>query len=77
MENNNLSLNEAIKFIDRVEKERDAFRKAIKAGDSHADNFDMNINRATFTTAQCVEIILLAIEKKSILSDYKQKVEFF
>lgn len=77
MENNKLSLNDAIKFIDRVEKERDAFRKAIKAGDSHADNFDMNINRATFTTAQCVEIILLAIEKKSILSDYKQKVEFF
>jgi len=77
MENNKLSRVDAIAFINRVEKERIAFRKAIREEDLHEDYFDMAINRASFSTEQAVELVLLAIQKKKILSDYTYKVEFF
>lgn len=77
MYNNNLSRNEAVVFIERVEKERETFRKAIRAGQFHEVHFDLMINRASFTDREAVELILFAIEKKHILADYKQKIDFF
>ncbi|WP_340112402.1 AAA family ATPase [Maribellus mangrovi] len=77
MVNNKLNRNDAIDFINKVEKERISFRKALKADPQIEDNFDMTINRATFNTEDCVDLILYAIEKKKILADYKQKIEFF
>lgn len=77
MENNQLSQNDAIAFINRVEKERAAFRKAIREENLHEDYFDLTINRASFSTEQAVELILFAIEKKKLLADYSYKVEFF
>jgi cytidylate kinase len=77
MDNNNLSRIEAIAFINKVEKERSSFRKAVKADADDEHNFDLTINRASFTTEECIELIMLGIEKKKILSDYNQKIEFF
>ncbi|MCK3684809.1 cytidylate kinase-like family protein [Maribellus sp. YY47] len=75
--NNNLSRDEAKAFIERVEKERIAFRKAIRLEQSLDVHFDMMINRASFTDREAVELIMFAIEKKRILADYKQKIDFF
>ncbi|MFV0591171.1 MAG: AAA family ATPase [Draconibacterium sp.] len=75
--NNNLSRDEATAFIERVEKERMTFRKAIRAEQFHEVHFDMMINRASFSDRQAVELILFAIDKKQILADYNQKIDFF
>jgi cytidylate kinase len=77
MENNQLKREDAITFINRVEQERRAFRKALREENLHEDYFDMTINRASFSTEQAVELILLALEKKKVLNDYTYKVEFF
>lgn len=77
MDNNQLCRKDAIEFINRVEQERMAFRKAMKEESRHEEYYDLIINRASFTNDQAVDLILMAIDKKHILADYKQKVEFF
>lgn len=77
MENNKLSREAAIEFIDRVEKERLAFRKAMKEDSSHEDYFDLIINRASFTTNQAVDLIISTIEMKQIAAVNKQRTEVF
>ncbi len=77
MFNNHLNREEAISFIERVEKERMAFRKAIKGDRDHEEYFDLTINRHSFGDRETMELILLAIEKKGILRDYKPYVDFF
>jgi hypothetical protein len=49
----------------------------MKEESSHDDYYDLTINRASFTTAQAIDLILLAIEKKQILADCQKKMEFF
>ena len=59
MENNNLSAEKAVEFIDKVEKERIAFRKST-LGEHFHDNekpFDIVINRAAFSNEEVLEII--------------------
>lgn len=65
MHNNKLAKNEAKAFIEKVEKERAAFRKALKADDMADDFFDLTINRASFTPEEAVELILFALDKKT------------
>lgn len=77
MKNNNLQREEAITFINRVEKERIAFRKVLREENLREEYFDLTINRASFSTEQVAEMVIYAMEKKNILADYNRKVEFF
>lgn len=70
MENNHLNREEAIEFINKVEKERLAFRKAIGNVSCEVDCFDMFVNRASFDDEKTMDIIETAIGKKGILKDY-------
>ena len=77
MTNNSLNQNEAIAFIEKVEKERIAFRKMIKADAEQKSHFDLTINRASFTDKQVVDLIIQAMEMKQILVDYKMQVQYY
>ncbi|WP_347840987.1 cytidylate kinase-like family protein [uncultured Draconibacterium sp.] len=77
MTNNKLNRNEAIAFIEKVEKERAAFRKALKESSLREEFFDLTINRGSFSNEQAVELVEFAVEQKGILLDYKPKIEFY
>ncbi|MDX8339654.1 cytidylate kinase-like family protein [Draconibacterium sp. IB214405] len=77
MTNNKLNRNEAIAFIEKVEKERTAFRKALKESSLREEFFDLTINRGSFTNEQAVDLVEYAVEKKGLLLDYKPKIEFY
>ena len=68
MENNLLNREEAVKFIKKVERERVAFRKAIRDDSQDEYFFDLYINRASFNDTQTIDIIKNAMEKKQILT---------
>ena len=61
MENKNLNRQEALVFIQKVEQERIAFRKAISEDNPGMDYFDLYINRASFNDEDVVNIIEFAI----------------
>ena len=67
MHNNNLSREEAIKFIQRVDNERMAFRKSILKKDPINEMFDITINRAAFSDEEIIEFIECAAKKKNVL----------
>lgn len=67
MINNRLNRNEAIAFIEKVEKERAAFRKILRENSLREEYFDLTINRGSFTNEQTVDLIEYTIEKKGIL----------
>lgn len=75
--NNDLNREEATRFIKKVEKERAAFRKAIREENLREELFDLTINRATFSDENIVGLIENAIEKKGILQDIKPKIQFY
>ena len=77
MENNRLNREEAIAFIDKVEKERIAFRKAICEEKLKEEMFDLTINRASFNDQEVVDIIDYAVNKKKILMGFESKMEYF
>lgn len=77
MHNNNLPREEAIRFIRRVDEERMTFRKEVAGDSSKLEMFDITINRNEFTTEDIVDLIELAVERKKILTDYRQKINFF
>ena len=70
-ENNGLNREESIKFINKVEKERTAFRKAIHKEKLDEELFDLILNRATFSNDDIVDIIEYAMDKKGILENTK------
>lgn len=70
MTNNYLNREEAIEFISKVERERAAYRRAIKKEALEADCFDMCLNRASFQDKEAIELIELAAIKKNIFKDY-------
>lgn len=76
MTNNYLNREEAIEFIMKVEKERAAFRRAIKKEALEPDCFDMCLNRASFQDEEAIELIKLAAEKKNIFKDFIQTSQF-
>lgn len=75
--NNSLTRGEAIKFIEKVEAERIAFRKALNEHSLREELFDITLNRASFTNEQAVAVIEHAIIQKKILVPYKKKMEFY
>jgi cytidylate kinase len=68
MENNQLSRLKAIEFINRVEQEREAFRKSIRPSFMQEELFDITINLEAFSDEEVLQIIRCAIEKKNILN---------
>ena len=76
-ENNGLSKEESILFIEKVEKERDAFRKVINQKELRNELFDITINRATFSNEDIVDIIEYAMDKKGVQKDAKAKLQYY
>ncbi len=68
---------ESIKYINRVEQERIAFREAFKSNKLSDDNFDIVLNRASYSDDDIVDIIENAIDKKGILNDAQPKVQYY
>jgi len=73
----NFTRDKAIEYITRVEQERIAFRNAFNDNKLNPDNFDIVLNRASYTDDNIVDIIENAIDKKGILSDAKHKVQYY
>jgi cytidylate kinase len=66
MHNNHLDRQEAIDFIDKVEKERITFRNAILQGDTSHEMFDITFNRAAFSDEEIIELIECAAKMKHL-----------
>jgi cytidylate kinase len=77
MDNNQLNREEAIEFIEKVEKERLAFRKSMGKVKYEEDMFDMFLNRASFDDEKTMDLIEMAIEKKNILRDYNSRINYY
>ncbi|RIH65071.1 cytidylate kinase-like family protein [Mariniphaga sediminis] len=77
MHNNHLNREEAIEFINRVEKERKAFRKAIRKEAPENEIFDICLNRASFQDEETIYLIEQAAEKKNIFKDYGRHIDFY
>jgi len=79
MDNNHLNYEEALQFIEKVEKERRAFRKSIRIEKETEECkiFDLWINRASFQDEAAIELIELAAEKKNIFQDYGKHIDFY
>lgn len=77
MNNNNLNKNEALQFIEKVENERIAFRKALKEDKLREELFDLTINRASFTDEQILDIIEYTVKKKELTKGLNRKMEYF
>ncbi|PIF06006.1 MAG: hypothetical protein CSA36_03905 [Draconibacterium sp.] len=75
--NNKLSRDDAIRFINRVEEERAIFRRALCKNTTYVEMFDLTINRAKFNDTEIVDIVEYAVNKKKILQGYKSPVDFF
>ena len=69
MSNNDLNHEEAINFINQVDKERLAFRKAIFKQDTKNEIFDITFNRAAFSDEQIIELIECAALKKNLFQN--------
>ena len=66
MKYNNLNREEALEYIEKTDKERKAYRKALLKDDPKNNLFDITLNRSVFTDEELVEIILYAAMKKNI-----------
>ncbi len=66
MNNNKLTHDEAVNFINQVEKERLAFRKAVLKQDPKYELFDLTLNRAAFSDEEIMELIEYAAVKKHV-----------
>lgn len=67
MHNNALNREDAILFINKVDKERMAFRKSVLHKDPTKEMFDITLNRAAFSNEDIIEIIECAARKKNVL----------
>jgi cytidylate kinase len=67
MHNNHLSEKEALDFINKVEKERMAFRKAVLKQNPQDNLFDITINRAAFSDEEILDMIECAATKKKLV----------
>jgi cytidylate kinase len=65
-ENNALTHEKAIGFINRVEEERIAFRESVLGEKIHEELFDVTLNCGVFSNEAIVELIEFAAEKKGI-----------
>ena len=69
MQNNHLSNEEALNFINKVEKERMAFRKAILKQDPQNELFDITLNRAAFSDDEIIELIECTAMRKNLIQN--------
>lgn len=66
----------SIAFIERVEKERQAYRRAVLGKDLiDSEIFDMTINASRFSPCLLTRLIMMAISGKNIMDDYKDEWE--
>jgi cytidylate kinase len=78
MKKNNLDHENAAKFIINEERDRYTYRQAVvEKQHDQPEIFDITFNSAEFSREDIVEFIMLMIEKKGILNDYRKKMEFF
>ena len=78
MQKNGWNRTDSIKFINRVEKERFAYRHAVVLQvTEEPEIFDLTFNRSKFTTEMIVDMIMVAIHEKKVLEGYKEKIDFF
>lgn len=70
MEHDKLNRSDAIAYIEKLERERKAFRKAVRKESPEKDTFDICINRASFEDEETVDLIEVAAEKKGIFKNY-------
>jgi cytidylate kinase len=66
IQNKNFNREDAISFIERVEKERTQFRKSILKDNPTNEMFDITINRNAFGDKEIIELIEFAGLKKNI-----------
>jgi cytidylate kinase len=78
MNKNGWNREESIRFIERVEKERYAYRHAVMQElNQEEDHFDITFNRSRLNTTVIAGLIMEAIREKKILAGYSQKIDFF
>jgi len=77
MANNILSRQQAISFINKVEKERIAFRKALGEEKLREEDFDLVLNRAAFGNDQVVNIIENVVSLKKMCVKQKSDILYF
>lgn len=58
---------EALKFIDKTEKEREQVRKNIKPGTIHNEHYDININVSAFANQDVFELLEKAMHIKGLI----------
>lgn len=76
MQKDKVSRREAIAFIDRVETERYAYRHAAMGkGMDEPEIFDITFNSEAFGREIMLDVIMLAIDEKNIMADYKEELE--
>lgn len=68
MENNGLTHEKAVSFINQVEEERIAFRESVLGEKIHEELFDVTLNRGVFSNDSIVELIEFTAVKKGIFS---------
>lgn len=75
MEKDKVNRHDAITFIEKVEKERYAYRHAVMGkGPDAPELFDITFNSETFSREIMLDMIMLAIDEKKIMDDYKQEI---
>lgn len=77
MENDQLNREDAILYIEKLEKERRTFRKALRKDAPDKDTFDVCINRASFEDEETIDLIEFAAEKKGIFRDLGKQIDFY
>lgn len=75
--NNSLSEKEAIAFIQKVENERLAFRKAINKESLREELFDVTLNRGSFSDNEIIEILSFIIAKKLKTNKMVENTSYF
>lgn len=74
---NNISTDEAIKFISETEKKRETFRKHYLNKKHPEEMFDLVINVSRFKPENIVKIIKSAVELKGITESLRSNVSYF
>jgi cytidylate kinase len=76
MEKDKVSRKDAVAFVERVEKERYAYRHAAMGkGMDEPEIFDITFNSDAFGREIMLDVIMLAIDEKNIMADYKEELE--
>ncbi|MFZ5428646.1 MAG: AAA family ATPase [Bacteroidota bacterium] len=75
MEKDKVNRHNAIAFIEKVEKERYAYRHAVMGkGQNEPEIFDITFNSEAFCREMMIDIIMLAIDEKKIMADYLNEI---